>query len=79
MRRGGGRRARTLQPACVVPAAPDMVVNTETERVQHGPPRDPGAAGLHRRSKRGAEIQDYIERYGAAVDGLPVATAASSR
>lgn len=28
--------ARTLQPACIVPVAPNMVVNTETERVQTG-------------------------------------------
>src|SRR5688500_18834615 len=28
--------ARTLQPACVVPAAPDMIVDTESPRVRSG-------------------------------------------
>ena len=62
--------ARNLQPACVVPVAKDMVVNTETDRVQHGPARDPGAAGLHGRSERGARgagLHRTLRRPGRAV------------
>ena len=61
--------ARALQPACVAPAAQDMVVNTETERVNTGSPRAPGIAGLHRGPARGARRSSaYIERYGADVE-----------
>jgi NADH dehydrogenase/NADH:ubiquinone oxidoreductase subunit G len=60
--------ARNLQPACAVPVAPDMIVNTETTRVN-----------LARRVilellastvdlREAPEIQAYIDRYGAKVD-----------
>jgi NADH dehydrogenase/NADH:ubiquinone oxidoreductase subunit G len=60
--------ARTLQPACVVPVAPDMVVNTETERVNTARrvilELLASTVDLH----EAPEIQAYIERYAADVD-----------
>lgn len=59
---------RTLQPACVVPVAPDMVVNTETDRV-HAARRVilellASTVDLH----EAPEIQKYIQKYDADVD-----------
>jgi NADH dehydrogenase/NADH:ubiquinone oxidoreductase subunit G len=60
--------ARTLQAACVVPVAPDMVVNTETARVKAARrvilELLASTVDLH----EAPEIQTYIEQYGARVD-----------
>jgi NADH dehydrogenase/NADH:ubiquinone oxidoreductase subunit G len=60
--------SRVLQPACVTPVAPDMVVNTETERVNAARrvilELLASTVDLH----DAPEIQDYIERYGADVE-----------
>jgi len=60
--------ARTLQAACVVPVAPDMVVSTETARVNAARrvilELLASTVDLHEAS----EIQTYIEQYGALVD-----------
>jgi NADH dehydrogenase/NADH:ubiquinone oxidoreductase subunit G len=60
--------ARTLQPACVVPVAPDMVVNTETARVNAARrvilELLASTVDLH----EAPEILEYVERYGAKVD-----------
>ena len=60
--------ARTLQPSCVVPVAKDMVVNTETERVNAARrvvlELLASTVDLH----EAPEIQAYIERYVAKVD-----------
>ena len=60
--------ARTLQPACVVPVAPDMVVNTETARVNAARrvilELLASTVDLH----EAPEILEYMERYGAKVD-----------
>ena len=60
--------SRVLQPACVVPVAPDMIVNTETERVNAARRMIlellASTVDLHETP----EIQAYIERYGAHVE-----------
>ena len=60
--------ARNLQPACVVPVKADMVVNTETERVNAARrvilELLASTVDLH----EAPEIQGYIERYGADVE-----------
>jgi NADH dehydrogenase/NADH:ubiquinone oxidoreductase subunit G len=60
--------SRVLQPACVVPVAPDMIVNTETERVNAARRTIlellASTVDLHETP----EIQAYIERFGAHVE-----------
>ncbi len=60
--------SRVLQPACVVPVAPDMIVNTETERVNTARrvvlELLASTVDLH----EAPEIQEYIERYGAQAE-----------
>ena len=60
--------ARTLQPACMVPVTPDMVVNTETARVNAARrvilELLASTVDLH----EAPEILEYVERYGANVD-----------
>jgi predicted molibdopterin-dependent oxidoreductase YjgC len=57
--------ARTLQPACVVPVRQDMVVNTETERVNSARrvilELLASTVDLH----EAPEILGFVERYGA--------------
>jgi NADP-reducing hydrogenase subunit HndD len=59
--------SRVLQPACVVPVAPDMIVNTETARVNAARrvilELLASTVDLH----EAPEIQEYIQRYGADV------------
>ncbi len=59
---------RTLQPSCVVPVAPDMEVNTETEQVRTARrvilELLASTVDLH----EAPEIQEYIEQYDADVD-----------
>jgi NADH dehydrogenase/NADH:ubiquinone oxidoreductase subunit G len=59
---------RTLQPACVVPAEQDMVVNTETDRVNAARrvilELLASTVDLH----EAPEIQAYARRYGAQVE-----------
>src|SRR5262249_38446650 len=59
--------ARTLQPACVVRVAPNMVVDTQSPRVQSGRrvilELLASTIDLH----DAPEIQQHIERYGADV------------
>jgi NADH dehydrogenase/NADH:ubiquinone oxidoreductase subunit G len=59
--------ARTLQPACAVPVRPDMVVNTETERVNTARRVILELLASTVELHEAPEIQDYIERYGADV------------
>lgn len=60
--------SRTLQPACAAPVAPEMVVNTETERVRTGRrvilELLASTVDLH----DAPEIQEYMEQYAANVD-----------
>jgi NADP-reducing hydrogenase subunit HndD len=60
--------SRLLQPACAVPVAPDMIVNTETERVNAARrvvlELLASTVDLH----EAPEIQTYIERYDADVE-----------
>lgn len=60
--------ARTLQPACVARVAGDMVVNTETQRVNAGRrvilELLASTVDLH----EAPEIQAFIEQYGANVE-----------
>ena len=65
---GGGRGARTLQPACVVPVAKDMVVNTETERVNAARRVILELLASTVDLAEAPEILDYIERYSARAD-----------
>jgi NADH dehydrogenase/NADH:ubiquinone oxidoreductase subunit G len=60
--------ARTLQPACVVPVAPDMVVNTETERVNTARRVILELLASTVDLREAPEIRSYIERYAADVD-----------
>jgi NADH dehydrogenase/NADH:ubiquinone oxidoreductase subunit G len=57
--------ARALQPACVVPVAQDMVVNTDTDRVNTARrvilELLASTVDLH----DSADVLEYIERYGA--------------
>ena len=59
--------SRTLQPACVAQVQPDMIVNTETERVLTARrvllELLASTVDLH----EAPEIQSQIERYGADV------------
>jgi NADH dehydrogenase/NADH:ubiquinone oxidoreductase subunit G len=59
--------SRVMQPACAVPVKPDMIVNTETERVNAARrvilELLASTVDLH----EAPEIQAYIERYGADV------------
>lgn len=60
--------SRVLQPACVVPVTPGMIVNTETERVNTARrvvlELLASTVDLH----EAPEIQEYIERYGAQAE-----------
>ena len=60
--------SRVLQPACVAPVAPDMIVNTETDRVNAARrvilELLASTVDLH----EAPQIQEYIERYGANVE-----------
>ncbi|MEJ2555257.1 MAG: 2Fe-2S iron-sulfur cluster-binding protein, partial [Anaerolineae bacterium] len=60
--------SRTLQAACVVPVAPDMVVNTETARVNRARRVNLELLASTVDLREAPEIQAYIERYGADVD-----------
>jgi NADH dehydrogenase/NADH:ubiquinone oxidoreductase subunit G len=60
--------ARVLQPACVVPVRPDMIVNTETERVNAARRVILELLASTVDLSQAPEIQVYIERYGADVE-----------
>jgi NADH dehydrogenase/NADH:ubiquinone oxidoreductase subunit G len=60
--------ARTLQPSCVVPVAQDMVVNTETERVNAARRIILELLASTVELHEAPEVLAYIERYGAKVD-----------
>jgi len=60
--------ARVLQPACVVPAARDMVVNTETERVNTARRVILELLASTVDVSQAPEVLEYIERYGARPD-----------
>jgi len=60
--------ARTLQPACVVPVAPGMMVNTETERVLAARRVILELLASTVDLRQAPEIQAYLERYGARLD-----------
>jgi NADH dehydrogenase/NADH:ubiquinone oxidoreductase subunit G len=60
--------SRTLQAACVVPVASDMVVNTETARVNRARRVNLELLASTVDLREAPEIQTYIERYGADVD-----------
>jgi NADH dehydrogenase/NADH:ubiquinone oxidoreductase subunit G len=55
--------ARNLQPACVVPAAPDMVVNTETARVHTARRVILELLASTVDLSEAPEIQEYLEHY----------------
>jgi NADH dehydrogenase/NADH:ubiquinone oxidoreductase subunit G len=57
--------ARNLQPACVVPVARDMVVNTETERVNTARRVILELLASTVDLSQAPEVLDYVERYGA--------------
>lgn len=57
--------ARVLQPACVVPAARDMVVNTETERVNTARRVILELLASTVDVSEAPEVLEYIKRYGA--------------
>jgi NADH dehydrogenase/NADH:ubiquinone oxidoreductase subunit G len=59
---------RVLQPACVVPVAPDMIVNTETERVNAARRVVLELLASTVDLNEAPEIQRYIERYEANVE-----------
>ena len=58
---------RVLQPACVTPVAPDMIVNTETERVNTARRVILELLASTVDLREAPEIQELIERYGAKV------------
>ncbi len=60
--------ARVLQPACVVPVRPDMIVNTETERVNAARRVILELLASTVDLSQAPEIQVYIKRYGADVE-----------
>ena len=60
--------ARTLQPACVVPVAPGMMVNTETERVLAARRVILELLASTVDLRQAPAIQAYLERYGARLD-----------
>jgi NADH dehydrogenase/NADH:ubiquinone oxidoreductase subunit G len=60
--------ARTLQAACVVPVVPDMVVNTETNRVNAARRVILELLASTVELHEAPEIQAYLERYGARPD-----------
>jgi NADH dehydrogenase/NADH:ubiquinone oxidoreductase subunit G len=60
--------SRTLQPACVAPVAPDMVVNTETARVLAARRVILELLASTVDLRQAPEIQAYIRQYGAQVD-----------
>jgi NADH dehydrogenase/NADH:ubiquinone oxidoreductase subunit G len=60
--------SRTLQAACVVPVAPDMVVNTETARVNRARRVNLELLASTVDLREAPEIEAYIERYGADAD-----------
>jgi NADH dehydrogenase/NADH:ubiquinone oxidoreductase subunit G len=60
--------SRTLQAACVVPVAPDMVVNTETARVNRARRVNLELLASTVDLSEAPEIAAYIERYGADAD-----------
>jgi len=57
--------ARNLQPACVAPVASDMVVNTETERVNAARRVILELLASTVDCSQAPEVPEYIERYGA--------------
>ncbi len=57
--------ARTLQPSCVTPVTPDMVVNTETARVNAARRVILELLASTVDLSEAPEIQAYVERYGA--------------
>jgi NADH dehydrogenase/NADH:ubiquinone oxidoreductase subunit G len=60
--------ARTLQPACVVPVAADMIVNTETERVHTARRVILELLASTVDLSQAPDVLAYIERYGARPD-----------
>ena len=60
--------ARTLQPACVVPVSQDMVVNTETDRVNTARRVILELLASTVDLSEAPEVLDYFERYGARVE-----------
>jgi NADH dehydrogenase/NADH:ubiquinone oxidoreductase subunit G len=60
--------SRTLQAACVVPVASDMVVNTETARVNRARRVNLELLASTVDLREAPEIQTYIDRYGANAD-----------
>lgn len=60
--------SRVLQPACVVPVAPDMIVNTETDRVNASRRVVLELLASTVDLREAPEIQAYSERYGADVE-----------
>ena len=66
--RGGSRGGARLQPACVVPVAQDMVVNTETERVNTARRVILELLASTVDLREAPEVLGYIERYGARVE-----------
>jgi NADH dehydrogenase/NADH:ubiquinone oxidoreductase subunit G len=60
--------ARVLQPACVVPVTQDMIVNTETDRVNTARRMILELLASTVDLTEAPEVLDYIERYGARVD-----------
>jgi NADH dehydrogenase/NADH:ubiquinone oxidoreductase subunit G len=57
--------SRVLQPACVVPISPDMIINTETKRVNTARRVILELLASTVDLCEAPEIQTYIERYGA--------------
>jgi NADH dehydrogenase/NADH:ubiquinone oxidoreductase subunit G len=60
--------ARTLQPSCVVPVSQDMVVNTETDRVNNARRVILELLASTVDLSEAPEVLGYIECYGARVD-----------
>ncbi len=60
--------ARNLQPSCVVPVAKDMVVNTETDRVNTARRVILELLASTVDLAEAPEILGYIERYGARIE-----------
>jgi NADH dehydrogenase/NADH:ubiquinone oxidoreductase subunit G len=60
--------SRTLQAACVVPVASDMVVNTETARVNRARRVNLELLASTVDLREAPEIEAYVERYNANVD-----------
>jgi NADH dehydrogenase/NADH:ubiquinone oxidoreductase subunit G len=60
--------SQVLQPACVVPVAPDMIVNTETDRVNAARRVILELLASTVDLREAPEIQEFMERYSADVE-----------